>query len=105
MGTVGVEDYVCRYRGTRKPHLGTTSGTFLKQVLAYSFAQSLQQQVVSKRVLGCNMADGPNPLDPKYAQGAEQARQDVMVGVSAAMTLIGGQSWCFSDVLEDLLTN
>ena len=51
------------------------------------------------------MADGPNPLDPKYAQGAEQARQDVMVGVSAAMTLIGGQSWCFSDVLEDLLTN
>ncbi|OAL44404.1 hypothetical protein IQ07DRAFT_250802 [Pyrenochaeta sp. DS3sAY3a] len=35
------------------------------------------------------MAGGPNPLDPKYAPGAEQARQDVMIGVSIAMTLIG----------------
>lgn len=35
------------------------------------------------------MADAPNPLDPKYASGAEQARQDVMVGVSVSMTLIG----------------
>ncbi|CAO2652639.1 Nn.00g009220.m01.CDS01 [Neocucurbitaria sp. VM-36] len=35
------------------------------------------------------MADIPNPFDPKYAPGAEQARQDVMIGVSAAMTLIG----------------
>ncbi|KAH7071742.1 hypothetical protein FB567DRAFT_209900 [Paraphoma chrysanthemicola] len=35
------------------------------------------------------MADGPNPFDAKYAPGAEQARQDVMVGVSVAMTLIG----------------
>jgi hypothetical protein len=32
-----------------------------------------------------------NPLDPKYAPGAEQARQDVMVGVSVVMTLIGGK--------------
>jgi hypothetical protein len=37
------------------------------------------------------MATGPNLIDPKYAPGAEQARQDVMVGVSTAMTLIGGQ--------------
>jgi hypothetical protein len=37
------------------------------------------------------MADGPNPFDAKYAPGAEQARQDVMVGVSVAMTLIGGE--------------
>lgn len=36
------------------------------------------------------MAGGPNPLDPKYTPGAEQARQDVMIGVSIAMTLIGG---------------
>jgi hypothetical protein len=37
------------------------------------------------------MDSSPNPLDPKYAPGAEQARQDVMVGVSVAMTLIGGK--------------
>jgi len=37
------------------------------------------------------MATGPNPFDLKYAPGAEQARQDVMVGVSVAMTLIGGK--------------
>ncbi|KAF1844422.1 uncharacterized protein K460DRAFT_163848 [Cucurbitaria berberidis CBS 394.84] len=35
------------------------------------------------------MVHAPNLLDPKYAPGAEQARQDVMVGVSVAMTLIG----------------
>lgn len=32
----------------------------------------------------------PNPLDPKYAPGAEQSRQDVMVGVTVGMTLLGG---------------
>jgi hypothetical protein len=37
------------------------------------------------------MAFGPNPLDPKYAPGAEQARQDVMIGVSLAMTVLGGR--------------
>jgi hypothetical protein len=42
------------------------------------------------------MATGPNLFDPKYAPGAEQARQDVMVGVSVVMTFIGGQSmWLF----------
>ncbi|KNG46059.1 integral membrane protein [Stemphylium lycopersici] len=35
------------------------------------------------------MAELPNPLDPKYALGAEQARQNVMIGVSVTMTLIG----------------
>lgn len=39
---------------------------------------------------GRNMAELPNPLDPKYALGAEQARQNVMIGVSVTMTLIGG---------------
>lgn len=39
---------------------------------------------------GRNMAGLPNPLDPKYAPGAEQARQNVMIGVSVTMTLIGG---------------
>jgi hypothetical protein len=47
------------------------------------------------------MATGPDLYDPKYAPGAEQARQDVMVGVSVAMTLIGGthtslQICCFT---------
>lgn len=32
----------------------------------------------------------PNPLDPKYSPGAEQARQDVVIGSSIAMTMIGG---------------
>ncbi|KAL7777830.1 hypothetical protein CFE70_004501 [Pyrenophora teres f. teres 0-1] len=31
----------------------------------------------------------PNPLDPKYSPGAEQARQDIMVGSSVVMTIIG----------------
>ncbi|EDU43709.1 conserved hypothetical protein [Pyrenophora tritici-repentis Pt-1C-BFP] len=31
----------------------------------------------------------PNPLDPKYSPGAEQARQDIMVGLSIVMTIIG----------------
>ncbi|KAH3999904.1 hypothetical protein HBI81_052550 [Parastagonospora nodorum] len=35
------------------------------------------------------MTSGPDPLDLKYAPGAEQARQDVMVGVSTVMTFIG----------------
>ncbi|KAH7389960.1 hypothetical protein BKA66DRAFT_510953 [Pyrenochaeta sp. MPI-SDFR-AT-0127] len=35
------------------------------------------------------MADAPYRLDPKYAPDAEQARQDVMVGVSVVMTFIG----------------
>jgi hypothetical protein len=52
------------------------------------------------------MATAPNPLDSKYAPGAEQARQDVMIGVSVAMTLVGGQclrnshDWEFADVLS-----
>jgi hypothetical protein len=37
------------------------------------------------------MATAPNPLDSKYAPGAEQFRQDVMVGVSVVMTFIGGE--------------
>jgi hypothetical protein len=37
------------------------------------------------------MAGSPDPLDPKYAPGAEQARQDTMIGVSVAMTFIGGR--------------
>jgi hypothetical protein len=37
------------------------------------------------------MATGPHLIDPKYAPGAEQARQDVMVGVSIVMTSIGGE--------------
>lgn len=37
------------------------------------------------------MTSGPDPLDLKYAPGAEQARQDVMVGVSTVMTFMGGQ--------------
>lgn len=39
----------------------------------------------------CEMTSGPDPLDLKYAPGAEQARQDVMVGVSTVMTFMGGQ--------------
>ncbi|KAH8728111.1 hypothetical protein GQ44DRAFT_737803 [Phaeosphaeriaceae sp. PMI808] len=35
------------------------------------------------------MANRPNPSDPKYAPGAEQTRQDVMIGVSVGTTLLG----------------
>ncbi|RMZ68537.1 integral membrane [Pyrenophora seminiperda CCB06] len=30
----------------------------------------------------------PNPLDPKYAPGAEQARQDIMLSLTAVLTII-----------------
>jgi hypothetical protein len=45
------------------------------------------------------MATGPNLFDPKYGPGAEQARQDIMVGVSVGMTLMGGKHSCFSKML------
>jgi hypothetical protein len=38
------------------------------------------------------MSTGPDPLDAKYAPGAEQARQNVMVGVSVVMTSLGGKA-------------
>jgi hypothetical protein len=49
------------------------------------------------------MATGPNPLDTKYATSAQQARQDVMVGVSVVMTSIGGKQLQFSLMGEYLL--
>jgi hypothetical protein len=42
------------------------------------------------------MASPLDPFDIKYALGAEQARQHVMVGVSVVMTSIGGQSLHYS---------
>ncbi|KAF2028875.1 hypothetical protein EK21DRAFT_68843 [Setomelanomma holmii] len=36
-----------------------------------------------------NRPNRPDPLDAKYAPGAEQARQNVMVAVSVTMTVIG----------------
>jgi hypothetical protein len=47
------------------------------------------------------MASSPNPLDAKYAPSAEQARQDVMVGVSLAMTILGGKSQSFLSSITD----
>jgi hypothetical protein len=44
----------------------------------------------------CEMASPLDPFDIKYALGAEQARQHVMVGVSVVMTSIGGQSLHYS---------
>jgi hypothetical protein len=50
------------------------------------------------------MATGPNLFDPKYGSGAEQARQDVMVGVSVGMTLIGGKHSSLQDAASQALT-
>jgi hypothetical protein len=36
------------------------------------------------------MSSAPDPTDAKYAPGAEQTRQDIGLGVSVAMTFIGG---------------
>lgn len=37
-----------------------------------------------------------DPSDPKYAPEAQQARQNVMVGVSTFMTILGGMSYDLS---------
>jgi hypothetical protein len=71
---------------------GASLGALLFQRLLVSFTSSLRQPLSSHRIPRRNMADGPNPFDAKYAPGAEQARQNVMVGVSVAMTSIGGES-------------
>jgi hypothetical protein len=49
-----------------------------------------QQYHHTDRGLRRDMSTGPDPLDIKYAPGAELARQHVMVGVSVAMTCVGG---------------
>jgi hypothetical protein len=51
------------------------------------------------------MVNSPDPLDSKYAPGAEQARQDVMVGVSTAMTFIGGTFRHLTSASYRLLTD
>lgn len=78
----------------------------LKHILSFdavtrfcTFAQSLQRGLALN--WGCNMAS-PNPRDPKYAPGAEQSRQDVMVGVTVAMTILGG-SYRMSPHISDQL--
>jgi hypothetical protein len=45
-----------------------------------------------QQALLCSMSTGPDPFDAKYAPGAEQARQNVMVGVSVVMTSLGGKT-------------
>jgi hypothetical protein len=51
------------------------------------------------------MSTGPDPLNVKYAPGAEQARQNVMIGVSVVMTFIGGQSVRARCLFVNILTS